>query len=164
MKKLILVRHAKSSWKHPELSDFERPLNKRGKRDAPFMAKLLMDEDVHPDLIVTSPAVRALTTAKVIAEELDYPEENIVKNESIYEADTQELLQIINNFPEDKKTIMMLGHNPGFTLLSNYITDKRIDNIPTCGIVNIDLNVEKWKDVDFDNGKIISFDYPKKYI
>ncbi|MBI9072448.1 MAG: histidine phosphatase family protein [Melioribacteraceae bacterium] len=164
MKKLFLVRHGKSSWKHPDLSDYERPLNKRGNRDVPFMAKLLKEQNVSPDLIVSSPALRAITTAEIMALEFGYPVSDIVKEEMIYEADTNELLQIINNFPEDKNIVIMFGHNPGLTLLSNFISDKRIDNIPTCGIVNIDLYIDKWKDVDFDNGKVVSFDYPKKYL
>ena len=164
MKKLYLVRHAKSSWKQPELSDFERPLNKRGKRDAPFMGNILNEKGIMPDLIISSPAVRAYTTARIIAEEIGYPPEKIETNEDIYEASAGEILDIINGIEDHNNTVMIFGHNPGFTSLSNYLSGKFIDNIPTCGISIIEFDVDKWEDVVLNGGKLISFEFPKKYI
>jgi len=164
MKKLYLVRHAKSSWKYTDLRDFERPLNKRGERDAPFMGKLLAEDDVMPDLIISSPAVRALSTAKKIASELGYPVEKIETHKRLYESDTDDYLNVITRVPDEVETLMIFSHNPGLTILNNFLCDKRIDNIPTCGIVNIKIKIKHWKDIDFEKGQLISFDYPKKFI
>ena len=111
MKKLYLVRHAKSSWKDPSLDDIDRPLNKRGKRDAPFMGKLLRKEGVKPDLIITSPAKRAFFTAKTIANEIDYSKKDIVKSNLVYLTSTNELLEVINDISQEVKTAMLFGHN-----------------------------------------------------
>jgi len=164
MKKLYLIRHAKSSWKNPGMSDIERPLNKRGKRDAPFMGKLLNNVGAKPDVIITSPAQRALRTSKVMAEELDYPVKNIIINKLIYEADTNELISIIKSIPDEVNIAMFFGHNPGLTFVNNYLTDKYIDNIVTCGIVEIEFNCDSWKDVNENTGNVISYEYPKKYL
>lgn len=164
MKRLYLVRHAKSSWKYTDLRDFDRPLNKRGKRDAPFMGKLLAEDNVMPDLIISSPALRALSTAKKIAAELGYPVEKIETHKRLYESDTDDYLNVISQVPDTVETLMIFSHNPGLTILNNFLSDKRIDNIPTCGIVNIKININHWKDLDFEKGQLISFDYPKKFI
>lgn len=164
MKRLILIRHAKSSWKEPDLRDFDRPLNKRGKRDAPFMGKLLAEEKVLPDLIISSPAIRAFTTAKKIAEEIGYSKEAILTHKRLYESDTDDFVNVISEVDDAVNTLMIFSHNPGLTILSNFVSDKRIDNIPTCGIVHIDLKINHWKDIDFDKGVLVSFDYPKKFI
>jgi len=138
MKTLYLARHAKSSWKHPELSDIERPLNKRGKRDAPYIGNILKEKGVNPDILLSSPAVRARKTAATIAEIIDYPNSKILIDENIYESSSNELVNIIQGF-DDKydsvmnkyDSVMMFGHNPGFTMLNNYLTESFIDNIPT---------------------------------
>ncbi len=164
MKTLYLIRHAKSSWKNQNLADHERPLNKWGKRDAPFMVKLLREEDVKPDLIISSPAVRALITAKTFAEGLDYPKNEIEINDSIYEAGVSDLLNVIYNISDKYRYVMLFGHNPGLTILNNYITDQDIDNIVTCGIVCIQFNIDSWKNVNDNSGKILSYEFPKKYL
>jgi len=135
MKILYLVRHAKSSWNHPELSDIERPLNKRGKRDAPFIGNLLKEKSVKPDILISSPAVRARKTASVIAEIIGYPKSKIFIDENIYEASSTELINIIHGFDDKYDSVMMFGHNPGLTMVNNYLTDSFIDNIPTCAVV-----------------------------
>ena len=157
MRKLYLIRHAKSSWKNNGLSDIERPLNKRGKKDAPFMGRLLNNSGIKPGMMVSSPALRAFKTAKAIAEEINFPVEKIIKNNLIYEADVNELLDIVKNFPDEFKIIMMFGHNPGFTLLNNFITDKFIDNVVTCGVVEIEFSISSWKEVGENSGKVISY-------
>jgi phosphohistidine phosphatase len=117
MKTLVLVRHAKSSWDNPGLSDFERKLNKRGVRDAPYMGKVVKEKGIQPDLIVSSPAVRALTTAKFFAHALDYSEDQIDKRESIYTSGPRQILTIINHLDDELNTIMLFGHNPDLTTL-----------------------------------------------
>ncbi len=164
MKKIILIRHAKSSWDDPNLTDFERPLNKRGKRDAPFMGKLLKKEKIMPDLIISSPAVRAITTAQIISEELDYPKKKIVIEDCIYESGIKEIESIIQKLDNKLNTVFLFGHNPTFTSYANHLGDKFIDNVPTCGIVGIKLDIEKWKDVERGKGTVYLFEYPKKYL
>jgi phosphohistidine phosphatase len=163
MKSLYLARHAKSSWKHPELSDIERPLNKRGKRDAPYIGNLLKEKDVKPDILISSPAVRARKTALVIAEIIDYPKSKILIDDNIYESSSIELINIIKGFDDKYNSVMMFGHNPGFTMLNNYLTDSFIDNIPTCGVVGIRFN-SSWKKIDSDAGKAFLFIYPKLHL
>ena len=164
MKRLYLIRHAKSSWKDQGLADIERPLNKRGKQDAPFMGKRLKETKVHPDLIVSSPAKRALKTAKVIAEEIGYPKKRIKTDESIYLAGVSTLLHVIQNIEDSYQQVMLFGHNPGFTDLAESLTNQKFDNIPTCGIVCMDFDINSWKKVSEGKGKVVFFDYPKKYV
>lgn len=163
MKKLYLARHAKSSWKHQELDDFDRPLNNRGKRDAPFIGQKLKEKNILPDLIISSPAKRAITTAKELADQIGYPKKNIVEDENIYEAGGGELLTIIQNVDDKYNSVMLVGHNPGFTSVHNYIADQYIDNIPTCSIAFIDLDLDSWKKVEPNTGILVDFEYPKKY-
>jgi phosphohistidine phosphatase len=160
MKTLYLARHAKSSWKHPELSDIERPLSKRGKRDAPIIGNLLKEKGVKPDLLISSPTVRARKTALVIAEIIDYPKSKIIIDDNIYESSSTELINMIQGFNNKYDSVMMFGHNPDFTMLNNYLTDSFIDNIPTCGVVGIHFN-STWKKIDGDSGKAFFFIYPK---
>jgi phosphohistidine phosphatase len=163
MKKIFLVRHAKSSWDSPELSDFERPLNKRGKRDAPFMAKLLARQGVSPDIIITSPANRAITTARYFCEELGFSFSNVFIEPKLYMADSDHLLEILKELNDKFSNVMVFSHNPGLTDFANYLVGKGIDNIPTCGILSINSKVEAWNDLSPNNCNIISFEYPKKY-
>ena len=162
MKTLYLVRHAKSSWDDPGLKDYDRPLNKRGKKDAPKMGKHLKMIGVSPDLILTSPAKRAKTTAKYIAEKIEYPFEKIVEEKEIYHADVNELLDVIKDIDDSNDTIIMVGHNPGFTDLANYLTTTRIDNIPTTGIFCVEFDVNSWEKIHKESGEFKLFDYPKK--
>ncbi len=163
MKKLYLLRHSKSSWENPNLDDFDRPLNKRGKRDAPFMGSLLRKFDIKPDLIISSPAKRAYTTAKEITKEINYPQKKIIKNEDIYLASAGELLRIINELPDDADSVMLVGHNPGLTQICNLLCNANIVNIPTSGFTEIHFPVSSWKEIVPDSGKLIVFEYPKKY-
>jgi phosphohistidine phosphatase len=163
MKKLYLTRHAKSSWKDQDLDDFDRPLNKRGRRDAPFIGQKLKEKNILPGLIISSPAKRAITTAKVLAKQMGYPKDAIVEDENIYEAGGGELLSIIQQVDDKYSSLMMVGHNPAFTSLHNYLADQYIDNIPTCSVAFIDLAVDNWKEVEPNTGTLIDFEYPKKY-
>ena len=163
MKRLYLIRHAKSSWKDPDLTDMERPLNKRGKHDAPFMGERLSRYNVQPDLLISSPAKRALSTAKLIAKEIGYPSKDIAANESAYLAGVPSLLNTIHGIDDSHSRVMLFGHNPGLTELAVYLSNHHVDNIPTCGIFCIDFDVDSWKDVSERTGSFAFFDYPKKH-
>jgi phosphohistidine phosphatase len=163
VKKLFLVRHAKSSWSFPDLEDIERPLNKRGKRDAPFMGNVLSENNIKPDLLISSPAERAYITAKSIAEKIDYPLEKIKVIENLYHGSFKNTLVTLKSTDNKSNSIMVFGHNPALTDLSNYLSNQYIENIPTCGIVEIDLRVDNWNEIDEDCGTFINFNYPKKY-
>ena len=162
MKKLTLIRHAKSSWKYPNLDDLDRPLNSRGRRDAPMMGKRLAKDKALPDLMISSPAKRAWKTAKIIAREVGFEKAKIEKNIALYEAGVSELIQVIQKIDGKYDDVMIFGHNPGFTSLAHYLTNYEVDNIPTCGIFVIEFNVNSWQEVSQGKGKFISFDYPKK--
>ena len=164
MKKLYLVRHAKSSWEDHILSDYDRPLSSRGKRDAPLIGEILSKQNVSPDIIISSTAKRALRTAYIFADKLNNKREDVIENSSIYEATTQNLLDIINNIDDKNTTAMLFGHNPGFTTLANLIGDKYIDNMPTCAVAMFELNINSWKQVNVNSGALIGFEYPKKYL
>jgi len=166
MKKLFLVRHAKSSWDDPEMSDFDRPLNERGKKDAPHMAKLLKQRKVFPDRMITSPALRALTTCKAFAKTLDFAEHKVETFERLYHASSTTWLGILRALKEHKRdsedVVLVFGHNPGITEFANELLNVRIDNIPTCGIVSATLNIDQWSEISPGCGELDSFDYPKK--
>lgn len=163
MKKLYLLRHGKSSWNYNELSDFERPLNERGRRDVPFMAKLLLNLGIKPDLIISSPALRAYFTVRTVAGIIDYPLEKIQTSELVYEAGISELMQLVSEVDDRNESILIAGHNPGFTAFCNTLSDKYLDNIPTSGFVYIELNIDKWSEIKPECGTLKLFEYPKKY-
>ena len=163
MKRLYLLRHAKSSWKNQDLDDFDRPLNDRGKRDVPVMGRRLKKANVQTDLIISSPAKRAHKTAKIIAKEIGFPKKRILTDEAIYLADVPTLLDVIQHIDNAFQQVILVGHNPGFTDLATYFTEVQIDNIPTCGIFCIDFDIQSWKEVSARKGKFIFLDYPKKH-
>jgi len=163
VKKLFIIRHGKSSWNNPDLQDFDRPLNKRGMRDAPFMAKMLVGQGVKPDQIISSPANRALNTAINFAKENGLEADDIVIKHEIYEAYPEVLLQLVHQLSDDLNTVFMFGHNPGFTYLANTFEGQYIPNIPTCGIVCIEAEIDNWKKLSADTGRIAAFYFPKQY-
>lgn len=162
MKVLILVRHAKSSWKEPYTSDFDRPLNGRGKKDAPVMGERLAKAGASPDVIVTSPARRARKTARIMADALGYPRKKVREEPRIYEADPGTLLAVVQGLPEKAQCAMLVGHNPGFTDLAEELTGETIGNVPTCGTVTIEFALRAWGKAGPGRGKLVDFDYPKR--
>ncbi len=160
-KLLTLVRHAKSSWGDALLSDRERPLNNRGLRDAPEMGKRLAARRQRPDLIVSSPAERAITTARLIADEINYPPAKIVLVEELYLAGREGLLDVIRQLDDRYQSVMVVGHNPDMTELFNSLADARIDDIPTCGMALFGFNVASWDAVVAGSGECILYDFPK---
>lgn len=164
MKTLYLIRHAKSSWEDLDLSDPERPLNERGQRDAPRMGKRLKEKEVTPDLMLSSPAVRALITCQVIAGVLGYPEENIQTDKRLYHADEDDLLAVLRELNDNLDMVLIFGHNPGLTVFANSLLNEHILNVPTCGIVCGQLKIKSWKDSKPGCGKLEFFDFPKRNI
>lgn len=162
MKKLFIIRHAKSSWSDTTLDDINRPLNKRGLKDAPFMAKLLYDKNVIPDLIISSPSLRTKLTLKFFMDELNYDKEIIYKEE-IYEAPMENIFEVVKNIDYSFETVFLFGHNPGLNEFVNFICDANIENIPTCGIVELEFDIDSWENISIKNSKLNSFEYPKKY-
>jgi phosphohistidine phosphatase len=162
MKKIILVRHGKSSKKFTELKDLERPLKKRGLNDAPFMGKVLHEHHLVPDAVFTSPALRAITTAQMIAKELGVSDTNIITNPNLYLESKSKLLKEINALDNTLNTVIFVGHNPGLTNLANYLTRKSIDNIPTSAAAAIQFECNSWAEVGRQKGKLLFLDVPKK--
>lgn len=164
MKTVFLVRHAKSSWEDISLRDIERPLNRRGLRDAPFMADLLKGKGIQPDQIISSPAVRAYTTATYFAKAFEIPIKAIVKREAIYEAYTRDVVTLIQELSDDLNTVLLFGHNPAFTSLANLFSkEEYIPNIPTCGISKIESNTTTWSNFSEQTAHLTAFYYPKQY-
>jgi phosphohistidine phosphatase len=161
MKTLYLVRHAKSSWDDPLLDDFSRPLNARGKRDAPTMAKRLKEKRVLLDLIVSSPAVRTIATAKEIARILHYDEHKIKTLPALYHASPEKILEALKQISDKVDTLMLVGHNPGLTEFIDALTELDIDNVPTCGIAAFKLNITSWKALEMKEETLLFYDYPK---
>ena len=164
MKDLILVRHAKSSWKDPTLTDHERPLNKRGKRDAPEMGERLARGGCDPDLIVSSSSVRALETARTVAGKLGYPRGGIAVEERLYHASVAELLHVIQGVGDSVGTLMLFGHNPGLTDLANHIGPREIFNMPTCAVLHLRFQADTWSTVGDAPGNEVRYDYPKRVL
>ncbi|MEH6308069.1 histidine phosphatase family protein [Olivibacter sp. CPCC 100613] len=159
-KHLYLIRHAKSDWSF-DLPDFDRPLNKRGLRDAPIMAKRLDLQNLRPDGLVSSPANRAISTAKIFAKELKFPDANIQEEETVYDADVQALLKVINSFPANLDCIALFGHNPGISLLAEYLCSDVSIDFPTCAIAFLSFDVDQWDEISMGTGNLIWFNYPK---
>ncbi|MEJ7558231.1 MAG: histidine phosphatase family protein [Pedobacter sp.] len=162
MKQLLLIRHGKSEWGNAHLSDFDRPLNPRGHRNAPEMALRLVRKNLVPEITISSPALRALTTASHFEHAWHRSIAQIKQDSSIYEAAVPALLHLVNNIENKYNRAALFGHNPGFTDLANYLTDANIDNLPTCGIVILEFTTDHWSEIAVGTGRLLDFDYPKK--
>jgi phosphohistidine phosphatase len=161
MKTLILVRHAKSSKDDPSLPDKVRPLNDRGQREAPEMGKRLAQRNANPELIVSSPALRALATAELIAEALGYLREDIVVNERLYESDVLTWLSVIRELGDKLDRVMLVGHNPELSQLAHHLAGE-INEMPTCAVAEFGFESTSWSDVGELKPAKVVFDYPKK--
>lgn len=162
MKTIAFIRHAKSDWNN-DLPDFERPLKKRGKNDAPMMGKYIRDSFTLPDLIISSPATRARQTAELLAAELGYPADSIAYARELYMADSETYFRIIHEIEDNVDNVYIVSHNPGTENIINQISDARLDHMPTCGIAQIGFEVNAWLDVHEASGKILRFDIPKNH-
>ena len=161
MKTLLLIRHAKSDWGNPLLADFERPLNERGKRDAPMMGKRLVEKKIHIDQFISSPAKRAKKTAIAIAKEYKTDKDDIVFEQSLYGAGPDVFNEVISKVKDKHDVIAIFSHNPGITDFANELTKTRIDNIPTCGVFAVKCDISSWKDFKAAEKEFIFFDAPK---
>ena len=163
MKKVLLIRHAKSSWDEPELSDFDRPLNKRGKRNAPEMADRLLERNVRVDQIISSDALRAKTTAQLLSSALGHSPNDITFSHKLYLTGTDAYLRLIHQLPDTFTSVALVGHNPDLTLLANQLGGLDIDNVPTLGMVYLEFpEIHLWSDVRQGQGSLRWFDFPKK--
>jgi phosphohistidine phosphatase len=161
MKKLYLIRHAKSSWKIDAAHDMDRPLKGRGIRDAYNTSQWLKEQEVRPQLIISSPATRALHTALIFSKNLNYSYSNIQIEAGVYEASTQELFRIVRGLDDQHLSVMIFGHNPTITDFVNKCIDHRIDNVPTTGVACLKFNEAHWAEID-KKAELVFFDYPKR--
>ena len=162
MKLLTLARHAKSSWKQADLSDFERPLNRRGERSAPQMGRKLAAFRPRLDLLVSSPAKRALATAQIFIAEAVPPAPPLVLEPDLYEANVADFLRVIRRLDPAAGHVAIIAHNPTLTDVANRLCEAGIANVPTCGLVRIRLDVEHWADVTGRCGALEAFDRPER--
>ena len=161
-KRVTLLRHAKSSHDDFSLRDHDRPLSKRGERDAPEMGRRLADSGSRPSLIVTSTAVRARQTARAVARAIGYPQEFLQSERRLYLADPDTILDVIAEQDDTFNDIVVCGHNPGMTELACQLSGTYIDNVPTCGIVIVDADTDSWAALRGARRALVDFDYPKK--
>ncbi|MBG9375145.1 histidine phosphatase family protein [Panacibacter sp. DH6] len=161
MKTLLLVRHAKSSWDNPSQKDFDRPLNNRGNKDAPAMAEKLAEKGVIPDALVSSTAVRALSTAKYFAKAFNYPGQNIIKTPALYEAPYDVYFDVISKFNNQFQSVAIFAHNPGITMFANKLTNTQIDNMPTCCVFAVQVETDNWSNFEQAKKTFWFIDYPK---
>lgn len=162
MKNLLLIRHAKSSWDDASLGDRERRLNKRGKKDAPTLGRLLLEKGLQFDVLLSSPAKRAFKTAKLIAQEIDYPKKRIDIREALYEQGLEAMLEVIAGLDDGWQRVALVGHNPELTDLANRLSGAGIDNVPTCGLVSIEFSQVHWRDCAREGGRLAMFERPPK--
>lgn len=162
MKEIILVRHAKSSWSDPSLADIERPLNKRGQRDAPVMAERMAESDSDVERVVTSPAQRTRLTTEALIEALHLDADEVVEERQLYGADTVDWLDVIRRQPDFLNSIAFVGHNPGLTEFLNLFLDDPLDNVPTCGIARLRFNVDNWPEIGEAVPERVLYSIPKR--
>jgi len=163
-KTLTIVRHAKSSWDDPVLADFDRPLNPRGLRDAPRMGARLATTGIKPDRLVSSPANRALATAKIIAAALGIETRIIVPDERLYLASAETIMQVVREQDNAISSLMLFGHNPGMTDFAHRLGDCPLANLPTCACVTFRVEVEQWNATEPGTVHLEVVDYPKKRV
>ena len=161
MKTLILIRHAKSDWSDFNARDFDRELNTRGQHDAPLMGRKLAARDIHPDAFIVSTARRAQATARLIIPALGFPETDIQWKDELYLSSPATMKSMIRQTPDHVQTLALVAHNPGITELVNQLANADISNVPTCGVITLQLPVDHWAEV-WNNARLLDFDYPKR--
>lgn len=165
MRHLTLVRHAKSDWKNSDLKDFDRPLNRRGSKEAPEMARQLAAQQVRADLMLTSPAVRALETARAFARALDYPLRRLKSDERLYLAQPKDILEVVRGIGSRVRHLMLFGHNPGLSEFAQALTnDSELGELPTCAVYSVELDIRGWTDAHFGEGLNPSLQHPKRLL
>lgn len=162
MRRLTLLRHAKTETQHSGQEDWDRVLEPRGQKDAPEMARRLRERKLKPDRIITSPAVRALTTAQIFARELHVPAAKLQQDERLYLASPKVIKEVVRELGGDTQHLMIVGHNPGLTEFAEQISaDREIDNMPTCAIYTVEFDIENWSELEWHSGVNAELDYPR---
>jgi len=162
MKTAYFARHAKSNWNEAGISDFDRPLNNRGREDAPHMASYLQKADYTIDQIISSDAARALATATEYKNCLT-PDKEIIHEHAIYMASHLDIANVVRNIPSKYSNVMIVGHNPGMSEIVDYYAEGSVQDMPTCSVAIIQFDVSDWKDIKIGEGKLLAFEYPKKF-
>ena len=160
MKKLILIRHAKSSWKDMSLADFNRPLNGRGKSDGPLMASYLSNRFDNFDFLHSSSSIRTFETSKYFINQIQF--EKIEYDDSLYHCSATSILNMIRSYSDNYQSVMIIAHNPGLTNLINSITNISLDNLPTTGLAEIEFNINSWSDISYENSNLVDLKFPKQ--
>lgn len=162
-KTLYLVRHAKSSWDDPSINDIDRPLNERGKTDAPAMAKKLAEQNMEIDAFISSPAKRARQTCNRFIREFGKKKEKIVIEDQLYEAADENFYAVVESLKNKWKSVALFSHNPGITSFANSLTETHIDDMPTCSIFAVTIDADKWKDFRDAKKAFLFFEFPKMF-
>ena len=162
MKSILFIRHAKSSWDSPTLKDFDRPLNERGNKDAPMMAKRLLDKKINIDVFISSPAVRALTTATYFHHSYKAKKDQLITIPALYHASVDVFLEVIKQLDNKYDSVALFSHNPGITNMANSLGVAKVDNMPTCSIFGVQADVNNWKQFEAAIKQFWLFDYPKQ--
>ncbi len=164
MKTLYLIRHAKSDWSIDGLSDIDRPLNKKGYNDAHKMSLILKEKNVVPDLIISSPAVRAISTSLIFCRIFEYNPKSILINKNLYDTSVKEYVQAISKIDAEHQVVLLFGHNPSISSTFSALTNFTNQEIPTCGIVGIQSNITNWGDFSKKSNTLIYLDFPKNHL
>lgn len=163
MKTLYLIRHAKSDWSIGHLSDIDRPLNERGYSDAHTMSFIIKEKKIIPDLIISSPAVRAISTALIFCRSLNYDPKSILINKNLYDTSAKEYIQAISKIDNKHGIVFLFGHNPTITNTANALTNAMTEEMPTCAIAGIQSDVSDWDVFSKKNNGLVYFDIPKNH-
>lgn len=164
MKRVYIIRHSKSSWSDLSLRDIDRPLNGRGKRDAPLMARVLFDKGYDVKYIVRSPSKRTKESSKFYIKEFKVPKEHVFEEDSLYHGYTEDFENVIYGLNNEMDEVAFFGHNPGITVLVNNCIGRPIDNVPTSGIVVLESDIDNWQDFNFESSVMKDYFYPKQYV
>ena len=160
MKQLFIVRHAKSDWDN-ELEDYDRPLSQRGHNDAPIMAKRISSMGYKPDMLISSSARRAISTARYFAMEFGYPNDCILQEREIYDIGQRFTLDLITKLSPSVNSVMIFGHNPDHSYVATYLSNEQIGNLPTCAVVGIQFDTDDWSNIKSSTTKLLCYELPK---
>ncbi len=162
MKTVCLVRHAKASRDDPLLRDFDRPLTARGQNQAPWLGQRLKEANVHPGVVISSPAKRAMATAEILAAKIQYPQEEIIVEPAVYESGMSAILRVVKNIAPAHDVAVVVGHNPALSDLMYYLSRRELAELPTGGIACLEFDVDSWRKIARGKGAVLFCDAPPK--